>query len=147
MMRKIPEDTKYFKFYNANPKNKKTSDCVLRAICTALNQTWEQTLDDLVEVAKKYKLMVDDDACYKRYLKSKGWIIYKQPRKQDNTKYTGEEFCDSIINNWPKDSCLDYSRVIAHIGGHHIVAIIDGKILDTWNSSYKTVGNYWVKLK
>ena len=147
MLRKIPTDTDCFKFYNANPKNKRTSDCVLRAICTALNQSWEQTLDDLVEVAKKYKLMVDDDKCYKKYLKAKGWIMYKQPRKSDNTKYTGEEFCDSVVNNWPKDSCLDYSRVIAHIGGHHIVAIIDGKINDTWDSTNKTIGNYWVKLK
>lgn len=135
MLRKIPNDTACFHFYNANPKDKRTGDCVLRAICTALEQSWEQTLDDLVEVAKKYKLMPDDDSCYKKYLKAKGWVMQKQPKKADNTKYTGEEFCKKHKKG----------TIIAHIGGHHIVVIINGKIYDTWNSSYKTIGNYWIK--
>mgnify|MGYP003458603784 FL=1 len=33
---------KYVNF-NANPKNKKTEDCVIRAISKGLNQKWEDT--------------------------------------------------------------------------------------------------------
>ena len=29
------QDTDYFKFYNANPKNRLAGDCVIRAIATA----------------------------------------------------------------------------------------------------------------
>lgn len=36
-------DTSTFHYYNANPKNKVDDDCVIRAICTALNQSWAQT--------------------------------------------------------------------------------------------------------
>jgi len=35
--------------------------------------------------------------------------------------------------------------VIANIGGHHIVAIIEGRVWDTWNSTDGCIGNYWTK--
>lgn len=47
---KIPEDTSTFRYYNANPKNKHTTDCVVRAICTALNQSYEQTAKELTDL-------------------------------------------------------------------------------------------------
>jgi hypothetical protein len=28
-----------------------------------------------------------------------------------------------------------------------LVACVDGVLYDTWNCGYKTVGNYWVKIK
>ena len=37
---KIPENTPSFTYYNANPKNRKTDDCVVRALCTALKQDY-----------------------------------------------------------------------------------------------------------
>ena len=39
---------KYVNF-NANPKNKKTEDCVIRAISKGINQKWEDTY---LEMAK-----------------------------------------------------------------------------------------------
>lgn len=32
MIRKIPEDTYYFHFYNANPKGRRESDCCISVI-------------------------------------------------------------------------------------------------------------------
>ena len=46
-------DTNTFHFYNANPKNKYTGDCVIRAISTALEQSWEQTIKELTELGIK----------------------------------------------------------------------------------------------
>lgn len=34
---------------------------------------------------------------------------------------------------------------ITGVDGHHIVAIVDCKIQDIWNSSNKCIGNYWTK--
>jgi hypothetical protein len=34
--------------------------------------------------------------------------------------------------------------MIANIGGHHIVAIIEGQINDIWDSSDGCIGNVWV---
>lgn len=130
------QDTSTFHYYNANPKNKIGGDCVIRAICTALNQSWEQTVRELTEVGIKYGYIVDDPHTYKRYLKAKGWVMHKQPRKVDDTKYTGKEFCERARR---------YENYIAHIGGNHIVAIVDGKVNDIWDSTNGCIGNYWTK--
>lgn len=128
-------DTSVFHYYNANPKSKIGGDCVIRAICTALNQSWEQTVRELTEVGIKYGYVLNDKHTYERYLKEKGWVKHKQPRKEDNTKYTGFEFC--------KIFSVKNKNIIAHIGSHHIVAIINGKINDIWDSSEGCIGNYW----
>lgn len=131
--KKYPE-TSSFHYYNANPKNKLGGDCVVRAIATALNQSWEKTVRELTEVGIEYGYVLNDKNTYEKYLKTKGWVKCKQPRKSDNTKFTGKEFCKGLKGT-----------VIAHIGGHHIVAIVDGKINDIWDSSDGCIGNYWIK--
>ena len=145
---KIPEDTHYFKYYNANPKNKHTTDCVIRAICTALNQSYETTLQELVKMQLKTGYDISDVKCLGKYLESKGWTKQKQPRKPDNTKYTGKEMC-SILN---RDVLAVGKSIIANIGGHHIVCIketegIHGsfKVFDIWDSTNGCIGNYWVR--
>ena len=47
---------KYVNF-NANPKNKKTEDCVIRAISKGLNQKWEDTYLEMAKfcIKKFYK--------------------------------------------------------------------------------------------
>ena len=149
MKRKLPKDTQYFTYYDANPKGKKTGDCVVRALATAMNKSWDEVLTDLYTYALKYKQMLNDDTLYKKYLKDNGWIILKQPRKYDNTKYTGFEFCEELQEcgfKYDDNISIDETdNIIAHIGGHHIVAIINGKINDTWNSSNGCIGNIWIK--
>ena len=83
-------------------------------------------------------------------MKQNGWISVKQPRKHNNTKYSGVEFCRTLMDptrcdelNLPK---CNVHRILANIGAQHTVAIIDGKIYDTWNSSYDKIGKIWVKL-
>ena len=131
---KIPQNTSTFTYYNANPKGKKTDDCVIRAICTALNEDYEKTARGLLEIALKTGYYTTDGKCFGKYLESKGWKKQKQPRKMDNTKYKGKEFVKYI-----KGTCL------ANIGGHHIVCIKDGKVLDIWDSTEGCIGNYWTK--
>jgi hypothetical protein len=85
-------------------------------------------------------------------LEKKGFIKQNQPRKSNNTKYTGKEFCNWLSINYPNG---EIGNIVANIGGHHIVCIKptyhgDGfncryKILDTWNSSDGCIGNYWIK--
>ena len=149
MKRKLPVETHYFTYYDANPKHKKTGDCVIRALATAMNKSWDEVLTDLYKYAMKYKQMLNDDILYKKYLKDQGWVMLKQPRKYDNTKYTGKEFCAELHEG----TCFKidghefakWDNIIAHIGGHHMVAIIDGKITDTWNSGGGCIGNIWIK--
>ena len=127
-------NTKTFTFYNANPKGKYTCDCVARAVCTALNEPYETVIREMVEMSIKTGYEYTDTKCIDKYLQSKGWTKMKQPRKANNTKYTGKEFHKVF-----KGIC------VANIGGHHIVCIKGGKVYDTWDSTDGCIGNYWVK--
>ena len=140
MKRRIPEDTNTFHYYNRNPKDKITNDCVIRSIATATEKTWGEVYNALYEIGLKYGLMPNDPKCYERYLKKLGWVKHKQPRKEDNTKYTGGEFVKTAEYNVIKEN-----SVIAKIGSHHMTVIVNGKIYDTWNCTNNKIGNYWIK--
>lgn len=133
MSKKYP-DTDTFTFFNANPKRKVTSDCVIRAVCTLLDEPYDDVTRDMVEFGLAKGYAYNDPKCIDLYLKSKGYTKQKQPRKADNTKYTGAEFCKVFKG-----------RCVANIGGHHIVYISGGKVFDIWNSTSKCIGNYWTK--
>lgn len=136
-------DTDCFHFYNANPHNKYTGDCVIRALSTALDKSWEIVVRELTELGLKYGYVLTDTALYDRYLKLNGWIKHAQPRDSDNKKYICREFCHLLSGYADKNSEL--KKVIAHLGTGHIAAIIDFKVYDIWDSSIEYVGNYWVK--
>lgn len=127
-------DTDTFHFYNANPKNRMTGDCEVRAISTALNEDYNRVLMEMCEMTCETGYIFNDNKGEEKYLTSKGWKKHKQPRHSDNTKYTGKEFCKEF-----KGTC------IAHIGGNHVVCIKDGKVYDTWDSTDGCIGNYFTK--
>lgn len=141
MTKKYPTTDTYY-WHNENPSNRKTGDCVLRSIAVATNQTWDKVLDDLVEIAHKRHIMIDDSGCYGRYLESLGWVKMKQPRKFDNTKYTGKEFCKYLEKNGYK------GPILAHIGGHHITVFNKTaskayRCCDIWDCTDGCIGNWW----
>ena len=134
--RKYP-DTDYFHFYNANLKGKITEDCVVRAITTVLNQPYEQTIRELAEITLKTGYMLNGNKGIDRYMQSKGWIKCKQPRKEDGTKYTGKEFCRTLMHPIYSEELrltdvdFEVNRILANIGGQHTIAIMGGQIYDT----------------
>lgn len=140
---KYPE-TYTFHFHNANPKNRYTTDCVIRAISTALEISYTTVLMEMAELQCKTGYDMSEKKCIDMYLQSKGWIKKWQPRKLENTKYTGKEFCREVREGttWGDG---DFTRIVANIGGNHIVAIMDGKVWDIWDSTDGCIGNYWVK--
>lgn len=144
-------DTDYFHFHNANPKGRMTSDCVIRAITTVLNQPYDQTLREMTEMTIKTGYMLNENKGIESYMKSKGWTKCKQPKKYDGTKYTGREFCRTLVHPTYSeelqltDKSFEMNRVLANIGGHHTVAIMSGQIWDTWNSADGSIGIVWVK--
>lgn len=138
-------NTSTFTYYNANPKNRITSDCNLRAIATATGKKWEDVLIESAYLSCENGYDPADTKGIEKYLASIGWAKHKQPRKSDGTKYTGEEFCKVQQGKKKADDIKIASRIIANIGGHHIVAIVDGKVLDIWDSTGGCIGNYWTK--
>lgn len=149
---KYPE-TSSFIYFNKNPKNRKTCDCWLRAVSDALDADYNEVLRELCDVQVKTGYELSDSKAIDIYLKSKGWVKCPQPRKSDNTKYTGRDFCDWLSINY-KDGEL--GNLVCNIGGHHMVSIKptwhgDGfncryKVHDIWNSTGGCIGNYWRKV-
>lgn len=129
------KETDTFHFYNANPKNRITGDCTFRAIATATGKAWGDVVMEMAEMSVKTGYAINDKKGIERYMKQIGWVKHPQPRKWDNTKYTGKEFCREFEPN----------KVVANIGGNHVVAIMDGKINDIWDSTDGCIGNYWTE--
>ena len=127
-------DNEYFTYYNANSHNHLSSDCVVRAICTVMEDSWETTLKELYNIGSKYGFVPTDDHVIVRYLKASNFIKYKEPRDIYNKKITVREF----LRLHPDITA------IANVGSHHMVAIVAGKVLDTWDSSNQIMHSYWV---
>lgn len=139
-------DTATFHFYNANPKNRVTTgDCVYRAVSTALDIPWEQAVMELAQSAVETGYSPASRENVDRYLKKFGWKKCKQPKREDGTKYTADEFCSSMQFILGRYRELKDSRIVASVGGHHIAAIVNAQVYDTWNSTDGCIGNYWIK--
>lgn len=135
-------DTATFHYHNANPKNRYTTDCVIRAISTALEIPYNQVVMEMAEFQCKTGYAMSDSTGIDKYLQSKGWVKHPQPRQWDNTKFTGEFWCREL---WQHYRTPKYLRIVANIGGGHTVAIIGYKVWDTWDSTDGCIGNYWTK--
>lgn len=150
---KYPE-TGTFHFYNANPKNRITGDCRIRALAAATGLDYNLIVMALAVI----QIETGYDQCANQgisiLMERLGWTKHKQPRKPDGSKYTGAEFCKvqqrylqdewTHGNEWA-DGIIISPRIFCNIGGHHEVAIIDGKVWDIWNSTDGCIGNYWTK--
>lgn len=147
-------NTKTFRFFNANPKGRLTCDCVVRAICTATGTDYNKVVMDLARIQCDTGYDASGNQGIDILLKEYGWKKQKQPRKANGKKYTGKEFCqviqrwlpntDTYGNEWD-DGIVISPSIVANIGGGHIVAIVDGYVKDTWDSTDGSIGNYWIR--
>lgn len=138
-------DTSTFFFFNANPKKRYTGDCRIRAISTATGIDYNEIVLKLAYI----QIETGYDQCTNQgidiLMDRLGWKKQKQPRKKDGTKYTGKEFCKVQQRGVSENGIVISPRVFCNIGGHHEVAIIDGRVWDTWDSTEGCIGNYWIK--
>lgn len=49
-----------YKFYNANARGKFVNDCTIRAISLAEGKTWDETYDELSDIAQHNGIILDD---------------------------------------------------------------------------------------
>ena len=130
-------NTPVFQYFNANPKKRITTDCVERAVCTGLDIPYNQVVMEMAETHCQTGYDPGSNEGINLYLKTKGWVKHNQPKKENGKKYTGKEFCKNIAEPG--------KRYIANIGGNHIVAIVNCKVYDIWDSTDCCIGIYWAK--
>lgn len=122
---------------NLNPKNRRTGDCVVRAIANATEQRWDDVYNGLCEIGFKTKRMPNSKQTYEKYLTQLGWVKHPQPRTDFGGKFTIMEFL--------KQFCKRYDKVIISCA-NHLTSADYGELVDIWDCSGKCVGNYWTKM-
>lgn len=124
-----------FIYTNPNPYNKFTGDCVIRAIAVITNSTWEKAYTDLCAEGLLQADLPNESSVWGSYLRKLG---FKREIISNSCPdcYTIEDFA----NEFP------YGEYVV-CTGTHTVAVIDGLIYDTADSSQDTPIYYYYKEK
>ena len=116
---------------NVNPKNRKTGDCVIRAIAKAEGKEWVEVFDSLVEIARKRCSVPNSPDAYEQYLKKYETVKVMYTREDGKKKrYLAGEVC-----GW------DGVYVISL--ANHLTTVVDGALYDTWDCSQKSAYKIW----
>lgn len=124
-------DKVMFKEFNAHPKGIKTTDCVVRAISTALNKDYMECRRELNQKKREWNFTSykDTEFLYK-YFEGKPRLILKAIKGQPRIK--GSDF--TVLH--PKGT------FILKMSGH-VAVCKDGIILDIWDCTYRSVYTAW----
>lgn len=117
--------------FDGNPCGKTTGDCVIRAISVAENTSWRKTYLALCVEGYEKCTFGDDNKTWDSYLKSLG---YQRFTLSDPKPLTVAEF-----SNTHKDGVFIIGT------GSHAVAVVNGDIIDSWDSSNEVVQYYYQK--
>ena len=114
-----------YKYYNANARGNFVNDCVIRAISVAEGKSWDETYDELSNIAQEQGILLDDVNFVEGYLDKR----YK--RKRHYSKTIGE-----FISEFPRGIYL-----ITMDG--HITVVIDGVLYDTFDCRNRYMRCAW----
>lgn len=104
-----------YRFLNANSKGNFVNDCVVRAISVAESKSWDDTYEELSEIAQSEGILLDDVDFVENYLDKR----YK--RTCHYSKLVGE-----FMEEFPNGIYLVTMK-------GHITVIIDGVLYDTFD--------------
>jgi len=111
----------YVRFLN-NPLGKSVGDCVVRAISAATGLSWDEVFWGLCECAYAQGDMPSSNAVWSEYLRKHRFKRYSLPNQCPDCYTVG-------------DFAADYPHGTYVLGtGSHAVAVIDGNVLDAWDS-------------
>lgn len=120
-----------YKFCNPHPDGKIVNDCVKRAICLAEGRDYKDVKNDLNRLKRELGLKkFNSNENWKTYLERKNYEKISFPAKAGECRMNGHKFAEIH----PAGSyILRMSK--------HLVACVDGVILDTWDCRDKCVYN------
>ncbi len=137
-------ETFWFKSFQPNPKLNNIGDCVIRGLAGALNVSWEESLRLL---AAENHTTVNAREVYPVVLAKLGFVRH-EPIIWQGRRMDGTVFCAEMNHRYQNGE-----RIFAHAGQHHVCAVIptkcaDGatryKLNDSWDSTSRPIGEYWV---
>ena len=114
-----------YKFYNANTKGNFVNDCVVRAISVAENKSWNETYEELSDLAQIEGVLLDDVEFVENYLDK------RYMRECHYSKSVGE-----FLEEFPAGTYLVTMK-------GHITTIIDGVLYDTFDCRDRRMWCAW----
>ena len=121
--------------YNANPVANRVEDCAIRAVAVALRISWDEAFDLIADMAKAMGAVMHLNAAFGAVLRQHGFRRHIIPNTCPD--------CYTV-----KDFCRDHPEGTYVVGcDSHVVAVIEGNWIDTFNSGAEIAIYYWEDLK
>ena len=121
--------------YNANPVANRIEDCAIRAVAVAMDIPWDEAFDLIAESATAMGGVMHLNAAFGAVLRQHGFRRYIIPNHCPD--------CYTI-----KDFCRDHPEGTFVVGtSSHVVAVINGDYIDTWDSGDEIPIYYWEDVK
>lgn len=112
--------------YNPNPTNRRTDDCVIRAVAKVLDIPWERAYIMLSVKGLEMYAWGNSNDVWGSLLRENGFVREIIPNTCPDC-YTIEDFCrDNPTGTYVLGT------------GTHAVAVVDGNYYDTWQSGEQT---------
>ena len=127
-------------YFQPNAKDLKDEygDCQVRALSKALNISWVEAFDLTIPICREmqtYTIFGGSCTIGKDNLRKLGFNYCGISNKRGSKRPT----VDSFAKDHPTGT---YIAKVAH----HVVAIVDGKYYDTWDSGQKSMYGYYEKI-
>ena len=117
--------------YNFNPIKNRTDDCAVRAVAAALGIDWDEAFDLIADNAKQMGEMMHRNVAW--------WSVLRQ-----------HGFRRAVISNscpdcyTVRDFARDHPRGVYVLGfDKHVATMIDGHLIDSWDSTHEIPIYYW----
>lgn len=123
-------NSKNYQYYNANPSDKVTNDCVIRVLSLAYDKTWITVFDELTSIARESFDVLNSKEVYTKYLE-----LHQAEYIKTMTKYhrlSGGDFADQYQEG------IYILRM-----SHHLTVCKQGIIYDVFDCTDKMVYNAW----
>lgn len=128
-----------FCYYQPNKKDLKdeVGDCQIRAFSKVLNLTWLEAFDMTIPICRELQTYTIFDCDLKKTKKAMDKLGFSYIGIS-NKKGSKRPTVDGFAKDHPT------GRYIVTIA-HHVVAVVDGKYYDTWDSGEKSLYGYYEK--
>lgn len=120
-----------WRYFNPNPAGRITGDCTVRALCAALDVSWDEAHDMVCNMSKDMCDMPSKNAVWGAVLRKHGFVRTIIPNTCPDC-YTVGQFAE----DFPRGTYVLST-------GDHVVTVRNGDILDTWDSSNEIPAYMW----
>ncbi len=124
---------KIYTYKNLNPQQKRTGDCVVRAMAYFFGVDWRTAFYSLITYCADHAVVTFNyRSTYTAFLKEKGYRRMRAPEKGMTVGRFRDEYAEE-----GKMYLLQVPR--------HLTIIDDRVLIDTWDCSDRKLEGYWMK--